>query len=209
MTRAQKIFFLLCLVTSLSLLYSNPLIPSYEIKTEDPRVIEAEKKTIQVTKARIEKKITYIEKIHKEIVSFDKKYKKKVHLHHTPAPDGDASVPGFKQLIEKRYTILNFEGDKLNAIEIGYKQSFLNVSWEYENKRLLFEPGQYDKMTIYTEGTNGKYVTDFNYFEIRNKTRILKKIEKNLIESSYKLENILRKFEFIKSRREKKQIELY
>lgn len=190
-------------------LSANPLIPSYEMKTMDPRVIAAEKKTIASTKKSIDKKVTYIEKIHKEIVAFNKGYTKKIKLQHLPSPGGDDGIPAHKKLIEKRYTILHFNDDKLNEIEIEYRQSFLNVSWEYETKKLVFQPGLYEKMIIYTEGTNGNYVTDFEYFQIKNKSRILKKIERNLIETSYKLENILRKYEYLKARREKKQIELY
>ncbi|MCB1160448.1 MAG: hypothetical protein H7A25_09765 [Leptospiraceae bacterium] len=157
---------------------------------------------------RIQSKIAFIEKVHSRLILFDKDYANVVLLKHKTAPELN-SVKAHKKLINSRYTVLKFEGEKVKEIEIVYKESYLNISWEYENKKLLFYPEDYKRTIIYTDGTSHNYITDLDYFDYENRVKILKKIELNMIESSYKLEHILYKYETHKAEKEKKQMELY
>lgn len=200
------------LVTIVSFFISMSSLISEEIQRTDSLPIS--EATIQTEKAELEKliksiaqRVSYIESIHQKLVRFDDSYDKEVLLRHSTLPDSEEERA--KQLITKRITKLRFDGGRLREIELNFKQNYLNISWEFENKKLIYQPSDYQKTVIYTEGVEHNYVTDMEYFSLQNKVKVLRKVEQNLIESSYKLENILHGYETKKSKKEKKQMELY
>ncbi len=169
--------------------------------------LDSEKAEIEWILKNISSRVSHIEMVHKKIIRFNDDFTKEIKLVHETLPQTEDDKS--KKLITKRVTFLRFEGEALKEVEIDFKQSYLNISWEFENKKLVYNVSDYMKTIIYTHGTAQDYVTDLEYFSLANRVKILRKIETNLIESAYKVENLLHRYETKKSKKEKKQMELY
>lgn len=156
-----------------------------------------DRNTMEVVK-RYEDMITFrigeLEKLHSKLAKLDKKMEKKITI---PSEINLDKHEGGHVYSVERYAEYSFDGDKVKDVRIIFKKKNIKNEAIFENKDLVFVPGQFQGIQVSTDkietkSRNTKEMEYYREFTADAKLKTLKVIEGTVTNSVNKLTGFIR-----------------